>query len=339
MMNHLASPPRHSASSAVNDSRSRPRRNRSHTLRGLLLAALVALSACRDEASARFVALDTTDVPRFDGAAAHELLRRQVAFGPRVPGTAAHAAQLEWMSAFLRERADTVEVTRFTHDARDGSTLPLANVFARFRPAERDRVLLLAHWDTRPTADMDLDEPDTPIDGANDGASGVAVLLQLADVLSSHSSPIGVDILLVDGEDYGPGEPDMYLGAKHFAANQPPGYQPLYGILLDMVGDRDPVFPIEGNSRDMAPEVVERVWRVAEQIGLGHVFVRRSGGHITDDHIPLNRAGIRTINIIDFDYGPGNAFWHTHRDVVENTGPDGLEAVGRVLLTLLWNGG
>jgi glutaminyl-peptide cyclotransferase len=306
-----------------------------------LLATLL-LVGCRDDARPRYAtlaALDTTNVPRFDAEAAHALLRRQVAFGPRVPGTPPHAAQLEWMTSYLKERSDSVSVTRFEHTGHDGVTVGMANVFARFRPDVRDRILLLAHWDTRPTADMDLERPDEPMDGANDGASGVAVLLQLADVLSRHSPPIGVDILLTDGEDYGPGEANMYLGAKHFAANQPPGYQPLYGILLDMVGDRDPLFPIEGNSRDMAPEVVERVWRVAEQIGLGHIFVRRSGGHVTDDHIPLNRAGIRTINIIDFDYGPGNAYWHTHQDTVENTGPAGLDAVGRVLLTLIWNRG
>jgi glutaminyl-peptide cyclotransferase len=309
----------------------------------LALTIPLAVASCRDDdARAPYVslaALDTTNVPRFDADSAHALLRRQVAFGPRVAGTPGHAAQLEWMTSYLRARIDSVTVIPFTHRARDGAMLTMSNVFARFRPEQRDRILLLAHWDTRPTADMDTERPDEPIDGANDGASGVAVLLQLADVLSRHSPPIGVDILLTDGEDYGPGEADMYLGAKHFAANQPPGYQPLYGILLDMVGDRDPLFPIEGNSRDMAPEVVERVWRVAEQIGLGHIFVRRSGGHITDDHIPLNRAGIRTINIIDFDYGPGNRFWHTHHDTVENTGPAGLDAVGRVLLTLIWNRG
>ncbi|MEX0907767.1 MAG: M28 family peptidase [Gemmatimonadota bacterium] len=306
-----------------------------------LMLALLALPACGgdDVRGVGLAAFDTAGVPAFDADGAHALLARQVAFGPRVPGSAAHAAQLDWMTAFLRERADTVIVSPFQHTASDGRALAMSNVFARFEPEHRDRVLLLAHWDTRPTADNDAERSDEPIPGANDGASGVAVLMEIANVLASHSAPIGVDLLFVDGEDYGPDERDMYLGAKHFAANRPPGYQPLYGILVDMVADQQPVFPIEGNSQSMAPEVVARVWGVAEQLGLGHIFVRRPGRTVMDDHVPLNRAGIRTIDIIDFDYGPGNGLWHTHGDVVENTGPAGLDAVGRVLLTLIWNRG
>jgi glutaminyl-peptide cyclotransferase len=285
------------------------------------------------------VVVDTTQVPPFSADAAHALLRQQVEFGPRVPGLPGHEAQLAWMLAFLGERADSVMTQPFTHTAADGTTLRMTNVFARFRPDAPHRILLVAHWDTRPTADMDPDRPDEPIAGANDGASGTAVLLELANVLSSHSAPIGVDLLFVDGEDYGPGEAHMYLGAKHFAANQPGGYRPLYGIVVDMVADRTPLFPMEGNSIDLAPEVVGRVWGVAEQVGLGHVFPRRNGGWITDDHIPLNKVGIRTIVVIDFDYGPGNAFWHTHQDTVENTAPDGLGYVGRVLAALIYSGG
>ncbi|MGH7448369.1 MAG: M28 family peptidase, partial [Longimicrobiales bacterium] len=244
-------------------------------------------------------------------------------FGPRVAGRPGHHAQLGWMVRHLRDRADTVIVQPFDHTDSDGRTVRMSNVLARFNTAARDRILLIAHWDTRPTADMDPERPKEPIAGANDGASGTAVLLELASVLSRHSAPIGVDLLFVDGEDYGPGERDMYLGAKFFAANQPQGFRPLYGILLDMVGDQTPRFPIEGNSLELAPEVVERVWSVAEQIGLSDIFPRRKGGHITDDHIPLNQAGIRTINIIDFDY----PYWHTHGDVVEHTSPVGLGAV------------
>jgi glutaminyl-peptide cyclotransferase len=307
-------------------------------------AAVILLTAtCSDGGSgargAYALSIDTSRVPRYSAESAFELLRRQVAFGPRVPGMPGHAAQLEWMTSFLRERADSVTLQRFTHTASDGNVLALSNVFAQFRPEHATRVLLIAHWDTRPTADMDTDRPDEPIPGANDGASGVAVLLELANVFARHAPPIGVDILLVDGEDYGPGEADMYLGAKHFATRLPPGYRPLYGILVDMVGDLTPLFPIEGNSQQFAPEVVNRVWYVAEQIGLGHMFPRRVGSYITDDHIPLNQAGIRTINIIDFDYGPNNAYWHTHEDRIENTGPVGLGAVGRVIATLIYSGG
>lgn len=315
---------------------------RSRLLMPAMWCALLLALACRggeSQSSAYAVVVDTARVPTFDARNAHALLQRQVQFGPRVPGRAGHAAQLSWMSLYLHDRAESVQVIPFTHLATDGRTLRLSNVFARFNAAARDRILLLAHWDTRPTADMDDDRRNVPIPGANDGASGVAVLLELANVLSRHSPPVGVDILLVDGEDYGPGERDMYLGAKHFAANQPPNYRPLYGILVDMVADRTPLFPVEENSQRYAPEVVDRVWGVAEQIGLGHLFPRRVGSSVTDDHIPLNQAGIRTINIIDFEYGPDNEFWHTHRDSIENTGPEGLDAVGRVLLALIFSGG
>lgn len=305
---------------------------------GLLLLAL----ACRGESQSSTLsvaAIDTSRVPPFDAQNAHALLQRQVQFGPRVAGRPGHGAQLTWMSTYLSDRAESVEIMPFTHSASDGRILRMSNVFARFNVASRDRILLVAHWDTRPTADMDEERPRVPIPGANDGASGVAVLLELANVLSRHSPPIGVDILLVDGEDYGPGGSDMYLGAKHFAANPPPNYRPLYGILVDMVGDRTPLYPIEENSQRYAPEVVERVWNVAEQLGLGHYFPKRVGSSVTDDHIPLNQGGIRTINIIDFDYGENNEFWHTHRDTVENTSPEGLGVVGRVLAAVIYHGG
>ena len=277
--------------------------------------------------------------PEFDADAAFALLERQVAFGPRVPGTPGHAAQLEWMTSYLRERADTVLLQEFGHTGPSGEVLELTNVWARFRPEVRERVLLVAHWDTRPTADYETDEAlrSRPIPGANDGASGTAVLLQLADVLSRHSSLIGVDLLLVDGEDYAPDH--MYLGAKYFAARKPPGYEPLYGILLDMVGDRDPRYPQEGYSRQYAPEVVERVWRMAERLGYEAYFPRSPGISIMDDHVPLNEAGIHTINIIDFDYGPANAFWHTLEDDLQNVGPEGLGVVGAVVAELIYRGG
>lgn len=312
---------------------------RAAALAALALAGIVAACERGGEVTPRG-GVDVA-VPDFDGQAAYALLERQVAFGPRVPGTPGHAEQLAWMTEYLRERADTVILQPFDHQARRGGTVRMTNVFARFRPELSDRILLLAHWDTRPTADEDPDQNrrNEPILGANDGASGVAVLLQIADVLSRHSPPIGVDLLFTDGEDFGPDE--MYLGATYFAANPipGPGYRPLYGILIDMVGDRNPIFPIEALSYDFAPEVVERVWRLAAELGYGHVFVRRRGRAIGDDHVPLNRAGIRTIDIIDFDYGPGNAYWHTHKDVLENTAPDGLEAVGTVLTGLIYRGG
>lgn len=304
---------------------------------------LLALLACSDGGDGAALGAEGGRVerPAFGADQAWELLQRQVAFGPRVPNTPGHAAQLEWMTAYLRERADTVVLQPFTHVTPAGDTLRLTNVFARFRPEQTERVLLLAHWDTRPTSDQARNPADraTPVPGANDGASGTAVLLQLAEMFRRRPPPIGVDLLLVDGEDYGPGEANMYLGAKYFAAHLPSGYPPLYAILLDMVGDQDPRFPIEGNSAQLAPEVVQRVWSVAEELGYGEVFPNTVGPYVTDDHLPLNQAGVRTIDIIDFEYGPGNRYWHTPEDVVANTAPEGLRAVGEVVAELIYRGG
>jgi Zn-dependent M28 family amino/carboxypeptidase len=279
--------------------------------------------------------------PSFPADSAFELLKQQVAFGPRMPGGAAHEKQLQWMLQYLRNRADVVTEQAFSYTTTKGVKLNLTNVMARFNPDSPDRVLLVAHWDTRPTANEDPDAANhnKPISGANDGASGVALLMQIADVLKKNKPPIGVDLLLVDGEDWGPTEEDMYIGTKHFAANLPAGYKPLYGVLVDMIADQTPKFQVESNSQELAPEVVDRIWRTAESIGLGGYFPRTSQGGIGDDHIPLNQAGIRTADIIDFDYGPGNRYWHTLQDTVEHTSPTGLGVVGKVLLELIFRGG
>lgn len=308
-------------------------------MRRLLLTGLALMAACSGTNGSAESSQDQALIaaPPFNADSAYAYLLRQVAFGPRVANTSGHQQQLEWMVEFLSDRADTVYTQPFTHITDEGEELRMANVIARFNPHADTRVLLLAHWDTRPTADEDPDpvKRKQPIPGANDGASGVAVLLEMANVLNSHSAPIGVDLLFTDGEDYGPNSANMYLGATHFAANLPPGYKPLYGILLDMIGDQNPVFPQEGNSVDMAPEVVQRVWQTARDLGLEPFFPMRNGGYITDDHLPLNRAGIRTIDIIDFD----RTHWHRSTDAVENTSPRGLDAVGRVLTALIYAGG
>ncbi|MDP9348716.1 MAG: M28 family peptidase, partial [Gemmatimonadota bacterium] len=211
-------------------------------IRSLFLLSLL-LSGCNDAGGGDSAGDGDAPVqrvaPPFDAGRAMEHVRRQVGFGPRVPGSEGHRAQLEWMRSFLAEKADTVVVQPFTYTTTGGETLRLTNLFARFRPELTERVLLVAHWDTRPRADQAPDPADRarPIPGANDGASGVAVLMELASLFARRPPPVGVDLLLVDGEDYGPTGDDMYLGAKHFARNPPPGYRPLYGVLLDMVGD------------------------------------------------------------------------------------------------------
>jgi Zn-dependent M28 family amino/carboxypeptidase len=275
----------------------------------------------------------------FDAALADSLVARQVGFGPRVPGTEAHAAALEWMTAYLGERADTVEQVPFTHVTAHGDTLSLTNVWARFQPAATQRILLTAHWDSRPVSERASDPfaRSDPLPGANDGASGVAVLLALADELARTPPAIGVDILLTDGEDWGHDPEtfateveDMLLGARHFASTHG-DYRPLFGILLDMVGEKGARFTQEQNSLALAPEVVRRVWEIAEELGHGEYFPEQIGPAVNDDHVVLNEAGIRTIDLIDFDY----PYWHTPQDTPDKLDARTLGAVGDVLLALI----
>lgn len=274
--------------------------------------------------------------PRFDGAAAYRLIERQLAFGPRVPGTEGHRAMAAWLETFLGERADTLIVQSFEHTTVEGKTLRLFNFLARFQPDEGRPILLLAHWDTRPVSDQAYAENDRerPVPGANDGASGTAILLQLAEMMDSTPPPQAVDLLLVDGEDYGDfgvGK-DVFLGSRYFAANLPPDYDPRFGVLLDMVGDRDLDIYVESHSNRLAPEVVDRVWALAGRAGFGDVFHRSVRHTVNDDHIPLNEAGIPTINVIDFDY----AYWHTPDDTLDKVAASSLDVVGTVMSRLVY---
>jgi hypothetical protein len=283
----------------------------------------------------------TLSVPAFNGARAFEYLKRQTSFGPRHPNSPGHRACLQYFEATLRPLAEEVKLQRFTHAGYEGETLRLTNVIASFRPQMRERVILCAHWDTRPRADRDSDPArrNEPILGANDGASGVAVLLEIAALLKETPPPIGVDIVLFDGEDYGmEGDHANYLlGSRYFARTKPPGYLPRFALLLDMVGDRYLEIPKEGYSRRYAPDLVRTVWEKARLLGFAQ-FVDEDGEDVMDDHLPLNEAGIRAIDIIDFNYpDPSNRYWHTHQDTPENCSAESLEAVGTVLMHVLFD--
>jgi glutaminyl-peptide cyclotransferase len=272
----------------------------------------------------------------FAGARAFGYLQQQMQFGPRVPGTPGHERTGDWILARLRATADSVAVQSFTHPTRHGATLHLRNFFARFRPAATERVLLLAHWDTRPRADQsaNLGQQRLPVPGANDGASGVALLLGLADVLKAKPPTVGVDLLFVDGEDYGDftsDSNDVLIGSRYFAAHQPPGYQPLFAVLFDMVADKDLQFYYEGNSQAGAPEVVDRVWRVAADLGYGRVFIPGVKHTLIDDHVALQKAGIHAIDVVDFDY----PYWHTTDDTIDKVSAASLQVVGDVAVALV----
>jgi len=276
----------------------------------------------------------------FDGEAALGYVRDQVAFGPRVPNTDGHRRAGDWIQAHLARTADTVEVQAFTHVTAAGDTLSLRNFLGRFRPARAERVLLLAHWDTRPRADQSANLADQrrPVPGANDGASGVAVLLALADLLAAAPPAVGVDLLFVDGEDYGDFTgadgavgPDVLLGSRHYAATVSPDRFPLYAVLLDMVGDADLRIAQEGYSVARAPEVVTRVWETARALGYGNVFEPAVRYTLTDDHLPLLDRGIRAIDVIDYDY----PYWHTVEDTPDKVSARSLQIVGDVMAALL----
>ena len=290
---------------------------------------LVLLVACQARGNPRR--------PReFDGGHAFSYLEQQMQFGPRIPNTPAHQRTGDWILAQLRTRADTVAVQPITHVTRQGDTLHLRNFFARFRPSAAERVLFLAHWDTRPHADQsqNLGQQRLPVPGANDGASGVAVLLGVADALKAKPPALGVDLLFVDGEDYGDfskDSDDVLIGSRYFAAHQPPGYPPLFAVLFDMVGDKDLQIYYESNSQAFAPEVVDRVWRTAADLGYGRVFIPGVKHSLTDDHVALQKAGIHAIDVVDFDY----PYWHTPEDTIDKVSAASLQIVGDVAVALV----
>jgi hypothetical protein len=284
----------------------------------------------------------TPGSPRFEGEAALDLVRTQVEFGPRVPGSEGHARQLAWMVARLNSVAAEVTVDTFSHVTQGGQSLTLYNVSARFNPEATRRVLLLTHWDTRPRSDEAADpaQREIPIPGANDGASGTAVLLELARMFAASPIPVGVDLLFVDGEDFGPDSEDMFLGARRYADNLPGlATRPVFGVLLDMVGDADPMFLADDVSMQSASVVVQKVWRAAERLGYRDYFPNRVADRVYDDHVILNAVGLPTADLIDFSYGPNNSYWHTPDDTPEHVSAATLEMVGRVVTELIYSGG
>ncbi|MGI8400646.1 MAG: M28 family peptidase [Gemmatimonadaceae bacterium] len=310
-------------------------------MRSVWVAVLVSLAvACRGDAqkgSAASQSKAARTSTGFDGSAAYRYAKAQVDFGPRVPGSPAAKQAGDWIIRQMRARADTVIVQSFIYTTADGKKVPLRNILARFRPELSERVLYLTHWDSRPVSESAATDAERKmaVPGANDGASGVGMFVALGDVLKKTKPNVGVDLLFTDGEDYGqfgPPEVDVLIGAKYFATHLPsPGYKPLYGVLFDMIGDKDLRIPYEMNSFQQAPEVVSRVWQTAADRGYGDVFVQESGGLITDDHIPLLNVGIHVIDVIDLTYPPH----HTPQDTMDKISAKSLGIVGDVATSLV----
>ena len=311
----------------------------------LLLVLLPALTACDKLAGSGTVKPKTA----FDANAAMRYTAAQVAFGPRVPGTPGATKAGDWIVAQMKLRADTVIEQKWTHKALDGKTLPLRNVLARFNPKATQRILYVTHWDTRPIADSDpvLGNRTTPILGANDGAAGVGLFVALGDALKKTRPTVGVDLLFVDGEDYGasfdPPFADVLLGSQYFADHLPSAdYHPMFGILWDMIADKDLNILQEARSVSQAPEVVSRVWQRAADFGYDKYFIPRGGLDITDDHVPLQAKGLRVIDVIDYDYGPPSpngeaspSYHHTLQDTMDKLSVQSFQVVGDVGLSLL----
>jgi len=281
----------------------------------------------------------TAQISTFDGNAALLLTRQQCEFGPRVPGTAAHSKCAEWLTTTLQAACDTVIVQTGTVQTATAGSLGIKNIIGVINPDATERLLLLAHWDTRPWADNDPDEANhkKPVMGANDGASGVGVLLQLARQLKADGTTLGIDILLVDAEDMGvdDNEESWGLGTQYWVSHpHVEGYNPLFGILLDMVGAPDATFTREYYSTQYAGGFVDLVWKQAA----GSHFINAQGGAVTDDHVFVNRGGIPCVDIIDMRSDTGTGFcpvWHTVDDTMSGIDPVTLGEVGQTLLNVI----
>ena len=290
------------------------------------------------------------EIPRFNEDSAWFFVEKQVSFGPRVPNTEAHRICGDWLEETMGRFADTVYTQNTRVRAYDGTVLSIRNIIGSFQPERTNRVLLCGHWDSRPWADHDPDPANhfKPVPGANDGASSIGVLMEIARQLKEASPRVGIDIIFFDAEDYGnhrtsnqQSSESWALGSQ-FWANSPhrPDYNARFGILLDMVGAPNAMFKKEGYSMMFAPHIVRKVWGIAQSLGHGQFFINRQGGHITDDHYFINQIrGIPTINIIDLrDDTPHGFFhqWHTIDDTMDHIDPFTLKVVGETVLNVIF---
>lgn len=328
----------------------------------LIIAAALLLTSCGEKQSKETPITNDKSkkavvAPNFNADSAYQFVAKQTQFGPRVPETEAHAQCAEWLATKLNAYADTVIVQEFRTRLFNGKGIDGKNIVGVFHPNAKKRIVLCAHWDSRPFADHDPDVANQhkPIDGANDGASGVGVLLECARLFKMQPLPekLGVDIVLFDLEDYGPHQEqaEQYydnnanywaLGSQYWSKTPHVyGYKAYYGILLDMVGGPNPNFPKEYYSQGYAAWVSNKVWRKAFDLGYRPAFSNELGTVISDDHVPMNQiAGIPTIDIIDLQPNSINEcfpdVWHTVNDNLEHIDKTTLGMVGDVLVHVLY---
>lgn len=324
----------------------------------LLIVALIAGAAFNFLPSNKAEVSETEDIekvqpvgPDFNADSAYIYLQEQCDFGPRTMNSTAHDKCEKWIIQKFEQYGCKVTTQKATLNGYDGTPLRSTNIMASYNPKATTRIMFCAHWDCRPWADNDPDSTNwhKPIVAANDAASGVGVMIELARILKGSGLELGVDFICFDAEDYGtpqwfegedPGD-TWALGAQYFANNLPEGYAPRYGILLDMVGGVGAKFYREGMSMQYAPAIVKKVWNAARQVGYGSYFPKDDGGMITDDHIPVNQtANIPCIDVIPYypdcaqsSFGPT---WHTIADNMDNIDKNTLKAVGQTMVQVLF---
>ena len=276
-------------------------------------------------------------VPNFDGEKAMNYIYAQCEFGPRNPGSDGHRQCRDYLVAQLKKSAEFVTTHQFMYSFGSPSQATTGhNVIGRFQLKKKDRVLLCAHWDTRPWADEDPDPENRnkPVLGANDGASGVAVLLHLAELFAAQPPNVGVDIVFFDAEDAGSHNQNRTwaLGSAAFAREQVHSYNPRYAILLDMIGDADLNIYQDAYSEQYGRPVLNKIWDKAAELGIAE-FIPQVGYVVYDDHVPLLEAGIQSVDLIDFDY----KYWHTLEDTPDKCSAESLEKVGRVVAAVVYS--
>ena len=320
----------------------------------ILFAFIFTLTACNSGNNTETTKVEanknTKPAPIFDADSAFNYVKAQTDFGPRIPNSTAQVKCADWLSRTMKKYADTVIVQSFQTRGFDGKTLNGKNIISSFNPSKGNRIMLCSHWDSRPFADQDSVRKNEPIDGANDGASGVGILIEIARQLSIAKPDLGVDIIFFDIEDYGQpensGYPDMddsyCLGSQYWSQHlHTPNYFARYGILLDMVGATNATFTQEGTSMRYAENETGMVWKTARDLGYGSYFLTEKTNPIVDDHYYINQmVQIKCIDIIHYDYNTPSHFWkhwHTHGDTIDKIDKNSLKAVGQTLLQVLFN--
>lgn len=314
---------------------------------GISATAVSVISGCGGSGGDTSEAVDLTKLknpyPAISADTAFSYIQKQLSFGYRIPGTQEHLNCANWLYSRLLATCDTVYFQKGSAKTTTGKTIPVYNLVGSFKPGSKQRMILASHWDSRPWGDNDTKDQDKPIEAANDGASGVAVLLDLARVLKNQPPPVGVDIIFFDAEDLGkPGfENSFCLGSQYWAANpHTPGYKAQFGVLLDMVGGKDAQFFQEAYSLNNAAWVLSHVWGLASELGYGAQFVNTPIGAIEDDHYHVTKGTrIPMIDIIQHDPEKGSfaPYWHTHSDNIDAVDKATLGKVGTLMSALVFN--